>query len=194
MRVNPNISVSWNGEHICICYDSGTLWLGSVDQRYCAVALAVDGHKEIKEIAWCSEEAVVVFSRDTASMTIVTVDGDTEAFYFADFVSFVQELDGVRVFSLSGQEFVQQVPQCLIDTFSIGSVSPGSLLRLAAEEFFNKSHKSDEYLRMIEGDNKMDQAVADCIQCAGSRRFVPIIIYHTSEHNLFWILLSSTRL
>ena len=69
----------------------------------------MDGHKEIKEIAWCSEEAVVVFSRDTASMTIVTVDGDTEAFYFADFVSFVQELDGVRVFSLSGQEFVQQV-------------------------------------------------------------------------------------
>ena len=176
MGVNPNISVSWNGEHICICYDSGTLWLGSVDQRYCAVALAVDGHKEIKEIAWCSEEAVVVFSRDTASMTIVTVDGDTEAFYFADFVSFVQELDGVRVFSLSGQEFVQQVPQCLIDTFSIGSVSPGSLLRLAAEEFFNKSHKSDEYLRMIEGDNKMDQAVADCIQCAGSMRFVSNVV------------------
>ena len=160
------LTVSWNGEHICVYYDNGTLWLGSVDQRYCVAALAGGGHKEI---AWCSDEAVVVFSRETASMTIVTVDGDTETFYFADFINFVQEIDGVRVFSLSGQEFVQQVPQCLIDTFSIGSVSPGSLLRLAAEEFFAKSHKSDEYLRMIEGDDKMDQAVADCIQCAGTR-------------------------
>ena len=145
-------------------FDSGLVWLGGVDHRHCAAALAGGGPKEI---AWVGDEAVIVFSRETASMTIVTVDGDVEDVFFLGFINLVQELDGVRVFSLSGQEFVQQVPQCLIDTFSIGSLSPGSLLRMAAEQFFCKSHKSDEYLRMIEGDDKMDRAVADCIQCAG---------------------------
>ena len=58
-------AVSWNGEHICIYYDSGTIWLGNVDQRYCVTALAGGGHKEI---AWCSDEAVVVFSRASVAI------------------------------------------------------------------------------------------------------------------------------
>jgi hypothetical protein len=93
-----------------------------MERKYCHTILA-GGVSKI--LAWCADDAVLCFSRETASMTIVTVDGDTEDVFFPDFVSCVQEMDGVRVFSLAGQEFVQQVPQCLIDTYSIGSVSPG---------------------------------------------------------------------
>ena len=101
------------------------VWLGNAENfKYCHVQLAGTGGRVL---ACCAEDAVLVFSKETASMTIVTTEGDTEDVFFPDFVSCVQELDGVRVFTQYGQEFVQQVPQCLIDTYSIGSVSPGTL-------------------------------------------------------------------
>ncbi len=116
-------------------------------------------------MAWCGQEAVLAVFSEVCQARIITSQGDTDDLFIADVCEIVQELDGARILSGEGQEIIQEVPQCLLDAFSIASTAPGALLRFASEEFSCKSHKADEYLREIA--DKADVAVATCVECAG---------------------------
>eukprot|EP01133_Synstelium_polycarpum_P016974 gene16974-20199_t len=80
-------------------------------------------------------------------------------------VYIVTEVDGLRIISERSTEFFCRVPDETLDIFSIGSVTPSSLLYTATEDFMNHSPKADEYIRGIKGE--LELAVNTCILAAG---------------------------
>ncbi len=158
-----SITPSQDGASLAIVYSSGLLWLGGIDGKKGSFQFT---GSVPSAVAWCAPDAVVAVFPEASRAQVVTAAGEAEDLFITEFYAIVQELDGARLFCSGGQELVQEVPQCLIDTFSIGSVAPGALLRFAAEEFSQKSHRADEYLREIP-EEKLDAAVSACVQCAG---------------------------
>ena len=65
----------------------------------------------------------------------------------------------------SSQDFFSEVHPSLFDTFSIGSVAPSAILKMANEEFRSRSHKSDECIRLVQGN--LETAVETTIEAAG---------------------------
>ena len=63
------------------------------------------------------------------------------------------------------QDFFSEVHPSLYDTFSIGSVAPSAILKMANEEFRSRSHKSDECIRLVQ--DKLESAVETTIDAAG---------------------------
>ena len=105
------------------------------------------------------------FSVEANQLLILTPNGSSTIVYgMFGFICAVPEIDCARIFTLTSQELVRKLPQSLVEIFSIGSMSPGATLKLASEEFQNRSHRADEYLRKIENDLK--QAVEDCLASA----------------------------
>ena len=121
---------------------------------------------DLTEITWCgNKDALLGFSVEANQLLILTPNGSSTIVYgMFGFICAVPEIDCARIFTLTSQELVRKLPQSLVEIFSIGSMSPGATLKLASEEFQNRSHRADEYLRKIENDLK--QAVEDCLASA----------------------------
>ncbi|EFA85317.1 hypothetical protein PPL_02318 [Heterostelium album PN500] len=92
--------------------------------------------------------------------TIVTEDKESTVPLYL-----VTEIDGLRIISSRTTDFFCKVPDETVDIFTIGSVTPSSLLYTATEDFLNHSPKADEYIRGIR--NELDMAVNTCIIAAG---------------------------
>ncbi len=163
IQIVPSASFSANGVGaIAVLFSTGLLWMGTTERKMASVRL----NSMPDCIAWCASDAVLLFYASTSICQIVTARGDKEEVFLPDFLSVTQEVDGARVFNTSGgQELIREVPNCILEAFSIGSVAPSALLRFAAEEFARQSHRADEYLREI--PDRVDVAVAGCIECAG---------------------------
>uniref|UniRef100_T1IUZ1 Vacuolar protein sorting-associated protein 16 homolog n=1 Tax=Strigamia maritima TaxID=126957 RepID=T1IUZ1_STRMM len=80
-------------------------------------------------------------------------------------VHLVPEIDGIRIISTTHHEFFQKVPEVVKDIFRIGSMDPGAILLEANKEYQKKSHRADEYVRMIK--DQLEMAVYQCIEAAG---------------------------
>ena len=72
----------------------------------------------------------------------------------------------MRVVCPGYHDLIHAVSAPVAAIYRVGSISPGSLLLLASQHFNDKSHRADEYVRMI-GSN-LDQAVAQCVSAAGA--------------------------
>ena len=53
----------------------------------------------------------------------------------------------------------------MLAVYRIGSMEPGAILLMASQAYAAKSHKADEYIRMIGAD--IEVAVLQCISAAG---------------------------
>jgi len=82
----------------------------------------------------------------------------------------VPEIDCVRIVGNFTHEIVQKVPEETNQIFGIGSVAPGSVLLEASKKYEEKSHKADEYIRMI---SDIKTAVEQCITAAGHEFYPP---------------------
>ncbi|XP_059091268.1 vacuolar protein sorting-associated protein 16 homolog [Tigriopus californicus] len=157
------IAVSVSGEQFAVSFEDGRLWLGTLETKFCHAQMtkaAMGG----MDIVWCADKAVIGFDKNAVMCHLVTIEGQQEDLFLTNYLTAVPELDGIRVMSLSGQEFIHQVPDPLLDTFSIGSVGPGAMLRLATDEFYHRSHKANDYVKLVEA--QLEEAVLNCIECA----------------------------
>ena len=62
-------------------------------------------------------------------------------------------------------EFLQKVAPANQEIFRIGSMAPGAILMEASREFQKRSHRAEEYMRLVR--DQLDAAVTQCIDAAG---------------------------
>lgn len=159
------IAVSYNNQHVALFPDTGALWLGTsnIEKKHCE--FETESKTRPQQLVWCGSGAVVGFWSNI--LLVVGLDKDWLDYYYATSIHMVPEIDGVRIIGDAIQELLQKVPNAVADVFRIGSVSSSALLLEASKEFQRKSHKADQYMRMIREKNELEEAVNQCIKAAG---------------------------
>ncbi|XP_061385119.1 vacuolar protein sorting-associated protein 16 homolog [Danaus plexippus] len=151
-----------NGRHVALFTDSGFLWLGSSDfkSKYCEID--TEYIKQPKELLWCGSQAVIAHWDDT--MCIYGLNGTSVKYPYDGPFHLIQESDCVRVISEMTHELIQKVPVVVEKIFRINSTAPGSYLVEASKQFQRRSHRADEYIRLVKPD--LAAAVQDCIDAS----------------------------
>ncbi|PVV03007.1 hypothetical protein BB560_002524 [Smittium megazygosporum] len=116
------------------------------------------------DVAWCGNDSVAV-SYGT-SVFLIGPFGGSIKFDFDSNAMLVSEVDGVRILNSQVHDFIQKVPDSLIQVFQIGSTSSAALLYDAYEHLRNESSKADEIVRSIK--KSLGNAIDTCIDAAGS--------------------------
>lgn len=155
------VSLSPSQNKMSVVMESGLLWLGTMSS--CLVSLQLD--QTPSQMAWCGEEAVFL-TLDSGTAMLVHTSGESESMFQPVPLSLVQECDGVRVICQGFHDLIHRVEDPVRDIYRIASMSPGAILLMASQAFTAKSHKADEYIRMISG--KVDRAVSQCVAAAGA--------------------------
>ena len=140
------------------------MWIGSLDfrRKYCehdAKCLSPP-----QQLVWCGTGAVVVNSGTFLLVLSPTKDNFTLALDSAATV--VPEVDGIRIVTNASHEFLEKVPLANQEIFRIGSMAPGAILVEASREFQKRSHRAEEYIRLVKA--QLETAVTQCIQAAGN--------------------------
>lgn len=65
-------------------------------------------------------------------------DGEWQNYQIDESFTLVAEIDGVRIVTNTVCEFLQRVPDCLVDVFLAGSCEPAAMLYVAYQELFEK--------------------------------------------------------
>ncbi|KAJ2947401.1 hypothetical protein O0L34_g17178 [Tuta absoluta] len=157
-----SIVPSQNGRHVALFTDSGFLWLGSSDfkSKYCEIDT---GYIKLpKELVWCGSQAIVGHWDDT--MVVYGLNGNAYPYPYDGPFHIIPEMDCVRVISETTHEMIQKVPAVVEKIFRINSTAPGSYLVEASKQFQKRSHRADEYIRLVKPD--LSNAVQDCIDAA----------------------------
>ena len=158
------VVLSPDQDRVAIAMDSGLLWLGSIlnaTKRLASIQL----DKAPCLMAWCGEDAVVAIL-DDGTAVLAHVSGATETMFQPAPICLVQECDGVRILSNGFHDLLHKVEAPVQDIFKIASMEPGAILLMASQAYQAKSHKADEYIRMIE--TQIERAVAQCVSAAGA--------------------------
>lgn len=159
-----SIVVSQNGKHVAFFTDSGFLWIGSSDFKNKYSEIDTESIKQPKELLWCGSQAVVAHW-DSDTLSIYGTKGINFVSYPYDGpFHLIQEMDCVRVVSEMTHELIQKVPFVVEKIFRINSTAPGSYLVEASRQFQKRSHRADEYIRLVKPD--LATAVQDCIEAA----------------------------
>ncbi|CAG9787321.1 unnamed protein product [Diatraea saccharalis] len=157
-----SIVPSQNGRHVALFTDSGYMWIGSSDlkTKYCEIDT---GHiKQPKELVWCGSQAIVGHWDDI--LCIYGFNGKSVSYPYDGPFHIIQEMDCVRVLSEYSHELIQKVPVEVEKIFRINSTAPGSYLVEASKQFQKRSHRADEYIRLVKPD--LPNAVQNCIDAA----------------------------
>ncbi|CAK1543933.1 unnamed protein product [Leptosia nina] len=157
-----SIVPSQNGRHVALFTDSGFLWIGSSDfkNKYCEIDTGFI--KQPKELVWCGSQAIVGHWDDM--MCIYGFNGQNISYPYDGPFHIIPEMDCVRVISEMTHELIQKVPVVVEKIFRINSTAPGSYLVEASKQFQKRSHRADEYIRLVKPD--LASAVQDCIDAA----------------------------
>lgn len=155
------------GRNVAFLTDTGILSFGSVDQAGFNKRSEFNTQSKTKasQLMCAGTAAVVGLWKD-----VLLAVGDKKTFFnfIVDRPAFlVQEVDGLRIITNTTHELLQQVPDVVTDIFQIGSDAAGALLLEAIKEFDRKSHKADEYLKVLRDRSDLENAVLQCIEAAG---------------------------
>jgi len=155
------VATSHSQTKLASVLDTGMVWLGTLARKLTSHQLEVVP----TAVAWCGEEAVLL-TLDTGCALLLHTSGETETIFQPAPLTIVQECDGVRILSQGFHDLIHKVDTPVMEIYRIASMSPGSILLMASQAFSAKSHKADEYIRMI--SDTLSLAVSQCISAAGS--------------------------
>ncbi|XP_068623324.1 vacuolar protein sorting-associated protein 16 homolog [Battus philenor] len=157
-----SIVPSQNGRHVALFTDSGFLWIGSSNfkSKYCEIDTGYI--KQPKELVWCGSQAIVGHWDDM--MCIYGFNDTVISYPYDGPFHIIPEMDCVRVISEMTHELIQKVPLVVDKILRINSTAPGSYLVEASKQFQKRSHRADEYIRLVKPD--LANAVQDCIDAA----------------------------
>jgi len=154
------VAASPSQNQMAVVTDTGLLWIGNLTRKLSHHQL----DSEVRYLAWCGEEAVFI-SLASGLANLVHVSGHVEVLYGISPIAVIQECDGVRLLSRGFHDLIHKVAEPVHQIYKIGSMTPGAILLMASQAFNTKSHKADDYVRMIQA--RLDQAVSQCIAAAG---------------------------
>ena len=153
----------------CAVLDNGLVCLVEIEPGAARRIIRTHDMGEVpRHVVWCGEEAVLLVG--SFMTTFLHASGETDPIFFDDPpLCVVQELDGVRILCAGSHQLIHKVAKSVQELCMIGSVHPGTMLLMASHEVGMKSHKADEYIRMIQdrGHDCLPRAVSDCISAAG---------------------------
>jgi hypothetical protein len=155
------VALSHSQTKLALILDNGLLWLGTLSRRLTSLQL----DQIPSQLAWCGEEAVFV-TIDTGTAMLVHTSGESDSMFQPVPLTLVQECDGVRVICQGFHDLLHLVEEPVQEIYRIASMAPGAILLMASQAFNSKSHKADEYMRMI--SSNIDRAVAQCVSAAGA--------------------------
>ncbi|XP_048000974.1 vacuolar protein sorting-associated protein 16 homolog [Leguminivora glycinivorella] len=153
---------SQNGRHVALFTDSGFLWIGSSDFKSKYAEIDTGCIKQPKELVWCGSQAVIAHWDDV--LCIFGSKGQKTEFPYDGPFHVIPEMDCARVVSQYTHELIEKVPVVIEKIFRIDSTAPGSYLVEASKQFQKRSHRADEYIRLVKPD--LAKAVQDCIDAA----------------------------
>ena len=156
------LAVSPSQARVAAELEGGAVWLGELQAgtTLCRAELG----EEVAGLHWCGEDCLVAAL--DSGLVLVHISGQTERIFQPRPLCLVQEPDGVRVVSPGWHDLIHRVELAVQEIYRIGSVAPGSILLMASQAFQAKSHKADEYIRMIAG--QLVRAVQQCVTAAGN--------------------------
>ena len=154
---------SANGQLIACFTMEGQVIVFPTDFSDVILEFSTNSQNSPEQLVWCGGDSVVLAYEKIVFM--VGPSGSWINFRPDGAFVVVPEMDGVRIISNTTCEFLQRVPQDLVDVFQAGSVHEAAMLCDAYEELYErKSAKADEKLRAIEED--LGSAVNTCITAA----------------------------
>ena len=155
------VATSHSQSKVCVVLDTGLVWLGTLSRTLVTHQMETVA----SSVHWCGEDAVLL-TTDTGAAVLLHRSGDTEMLFQPVPLCLVQESDGVRIISQGFHDLIHRVDKSVQDIYRIGSMAPGAILLMASQALANKSHKADEYIRMI--SDQLTVAVSQCISAAGA--------------------------
>ena len=171
-----SVTASHGQNKLCVVLDTGLVWLGTMRTTIMTHELP----SIPSMVAWCGEDAVVLIQEEMMECTILHQSGDSESNFQPQPLCIVQEVDGVRIVVPGNHDLIHKVDRNVQEIFDyqlyrmVDSKDFGAKLLMASEALAQKSHKADEYVRLI-GD-MLTVAVSKCIAAAGA------VYHHESEH------------
>jgi len=162
------IAVSPNGRFLALFTANGHLEVISTDMQKNLSELDTKTSVSPNSVVWCGTDSVVLYW--DRILLMVGPRADIIKYTYDEPLHLVPEVDGIRIISNEKCEFLQRVPDVLVNIFNIGSTSPSALLYDAWEHFEKKSPKADENLRSIRGELAI--AIDECLE-ASRRESVP---------------------
>ncbi|RWS09868.1 vacuolar protein sorting-associated protein 16-like protein [Dinothrombium tinctorium] len=162
-----NISTSFDGKKLAFLTNTGVLWIGFLYEKDLKKNCEFETKSKTKPqfMMWCGEDAVACLWKNI--LLLVGKEKEWLNFVIEPPVHLVEEIDGIRIIGNDVHEFLQQVPEVVVDVFRIGSVSAGALLLEASKEFQKRTHKADEYMKMLSDRHEVELAVRQCVETAG---------------------------
>ncbi|XP_057368312.1 vacuolar protein sorting-associated protein 16 homolog isoform X2 [Daphnia carinata] len=158
------MAVSPCSKLVALLTDAGVIWIGAFDFRRKFCEHDAQCMLPAVQLVWCGSGAVVL---NLGSVLLVLSPNRDNFTLILDSTSHVcPEVDGLRIITNSSHEFLQKVPLPNQEIFRIGSMSPGAILVEASREFQKRSHRAEEYIRLVK--NQLELAVTQCIQAAGN--------------------------
>ena len=158
-----HIGISPNGKFIALYTDDSKVWVISSDfqDRFSEYESKVKTLP--KDLQWCGNNAVVLAWED--ELHLIGPNGAALKFYYDSFMHLLPDVDGIRVLTGDGCEFLQKVPDPTEEVFRLGSTSPAAVLLDALDQLEKKSPKADDNIQMIRPN--LDEAVDVCVRAAG---------------------------
>nr|CAG4649104.1 EOG090X01BU [Scapholeberis mucronata]SVE93461.1 EOG090X01BU [Scapholeberis mucronata] len=158
------MAVSPCNKLVALLTDAGVLWIGSSDFRRKFCEHDAQCLSPAVQLVWCGSGAVVL---NLGSILLALSPSRDNFTLILDSTTHIcPEIDGLRIITNKSHEFLQKVPLANQEIFRIGSMSPGAILVEASREFQKRSHRAEEYIRLVK--NQLEQAVMQCIQAAGN--------------------------
>ncbi len=167
------ISASPSGDALATFTEEGSLWVVKSDFTENHAEFNTKSNAPPHQVAWCGEDSVCLYwepeqiNREGQSLLLmIGPNGDYQKFSYEGPIFMVTEIDGVRIITNDGCEFLQRVPNPTFDIFQIGSMTPSAVLFDAYTEFEKKNASSIKNIRNIRPE--LVSAVKSCLSAAAN--------------------------
>jgi len=173
---HKKIAMSPSGEAIATFTESGSLWVSPSDFSSPSFEFSLLKGTERSiiptQLVWCGEEALLLYwepdilkTGSTSLVLMISPNREYQKFEYEGPVQLVGEVDGVRIISNEGCEFLQRVPDANVSIFRIGSLEPGAVLFDSYDSYLKKKPSSITNINNL--DRKLLEAVHTCLEAAG---------------------------
>lgn len=169
------LAVRPSGEFVAAFTESGTLLVTSIDFSKTLANFNPKTKMPPKQLVWCGEDCVVAYwepeqlKGDTSILIMVGPGGSYHSLTYEGPLILVPECDGVRIITNTKSDFLQRVPNAVVDIFKIGSTTAAALLYDSFIEFEKQSATSIKNIRSIKAE--LSDAVDTCIEAAAHELF-----------------------
>jgi hypothetical protein len=159
----------YNFDKVCFFTDTGHLNVAKINEinmtRICE--FHTKSLVEPNQLMWAGEHAVCALWNNI--LLCVGFDNDWFSHVLDEQHAFhlIGEVDGVRVIGDTAHELIERIPDVVVSVFKIGSEAAGALLLEAHKEFQKKTHRANEYMRILCDKAEHELAVRQCIEAAG---------------------------